>query len=155
MPARGKWSASTTMAGTCAFPALPQSSRPRSPPLPPPRQTPAIQATSPRETAVWVGVWFVTARGVGGGQVATGWMITGHVCLCACDCVNLLSVASLWGTGGHGRCWEWRQHAGAICVGVSAYESMGGQTDSGGILEGFTREQLPRFKSWTLAARKT
>lgn len=53
--------------------------------------------------------------------------------MCVWLCKFIVGGHSLWGTGGHSRCWDWRQHVGAICVGVSEYESMGGRTASGGI----------------------
>ncbi len=138
MPAKGKWSASTTTEGTCAFPVLHQSSQPQSPLSHPLLPTPALWDTSRRETAVWVGVWFV-GLGKGGGQVATGWAIIKHVWVCVWLCKFIVSSHRLWGTGGRSRCWDWRHRVGAICVGVSEYESMGGQTDSAGMWKIHTR----------------
>ena len=137
MPAKGKWSATTTTEGTCAFHTLRKSSQLQSPPSRPPWPTPALWATSRRETAVWVGVWFVGS----GGLEVDRWPQDERslrMFMCLWLCKFIVGGHRLQGTGGRSRCWDWRQHVSAICVGVSEYESKGGrqtdrQTDSEGI----------------------
>lgn len=138
MHAKGKWSASTTTEVTCAFPALRRSSRPQSPPSRPPRSTPALWATRRRETAVWVGVWFV---GLGVDRwPQDGWSLSMFVCVWLSKFID--GSHRLRGTGGRSRCWDGRLRVGAKCVGVSEYESTGGRQ---------TLEEFGRFHTRTAA----
>ena len=160
MPAKGKWSATTTTEGTCAFHTLRKSSQLQSPPSRPPWPTPALWATSRRETAVWVGVWFVGS----GGLEVDRWPQDERslrMFMCVWLCKFIVGGHRLRGTGGRSRCWDWRQHVSAICVGVSEYESKGGrqtdrQTDrQWRNLEDFTREQLLCFKNRTCGEKRS
>lgn len=65
--------------------------------------------------------------------------------ICVWLCKFNVSGRSLWGTGGHSRCWDWGQRVAAFCVGVSEYESVGGRQ---------TVEEFGRFHTRTAAGLK-
>lgn len=63
-------------------------------------------------------------------------MIITHVCARVIVQIYCRRSQFARGTGGCSRCWDWRRHAAAVCVGGSEHESVGGgggRTDSGGI----------------------
>lgn len=72
-------------------------------------------------------------------------MIITHVCARVIVQIYCRRSQFARGTGGCSRCWDWRRHAAAVCVGGSEHESVGGGGRSHRQwwnLEDFAREQL-------------
>lgn len=55
-------------------------------------------------------------------------MIITHVCARVIVQIYCRRSQFARGTGGCSRCWDWRQHAAAVCVGVSESGGGGAQT---------------------------